>query len=119
MIRGLFRAVSFPNLDNTTSEELVVIRLAELHVHMERDGCNIVQTGVFLRNHQRATVVLGEGNTSLEVETGHPLRVLRLSGDAGLLHLPHDGVDRCTRVGHPSQRMDHHRPALGTHGWSW
>ena len=56
-------------------------------------------SGVFLETTNHATVVLGEGNTSLEVETGHPLRVLRLSGDAGLLHLPHDGVDRCTRVG--------------------
>ena len=54
---------------------------------------------MFLETTNHATVVLGEGNTSLEVETGHPLRVLRLAGDAGLLHLPHDGVDRCTRVG--------------------
>ena len=27
------------------------------------------------------------------------LRVLRFSGDSGLVHLPHDGAERCTRVG--------------------
>ena len=88
---------SYANLDNTTSESLIV-RLAGYQSTWNMTGATSA-SGVFLETTNHATVVLDEGNTSLEVEAGHPLRVLRLSGDAGLLHLPHDGVDRCTRVG--------------------
>lgn len=88
---------TYANLDNTTEESLVV-RLAGYTTTWNMTG-STVANGVFLDTNNHASTSLGEGNTSLLVESGHPLRVLRTSGDAGLLHLPHDGAERCTRVG--------------------
>ena len=88
---------SYANLDNTTEESLVV-RLAGYSATWNMTGATVAND-VFLELDNHASIALGEGNTSLVVESGHPLRVLRTSGDAGLLHLPHDGAERCTRVG--------------------
>ena len=88
---------SYANLDNTTEESLVV-RLAGYSTTWNMTGATVAND-VFLESDNHASITLAEGNTSLVVESGHPLRVLRTSGDMGLLHLPHDGAERCTRVG--------------------
>ena len=90
-------AFSYANLDNGT-EESMVVRMAGYTSTWNMTGATTTG-GVFLESDNHATVSLGEGNTSIVVDSGHPLRVLRFSGDSGLVHLPHDGAERCTRVG--------------------
>ena len=90
-------AFSYANLDNDT-EESMVVRMAGYTSTWNMTGATTTG-GVFLESDNHATVSLGEGNTSIVVDSGHPLRVLRFSGDSGLVHLPHDGAERCTRVG--------------------
>ena len=55
-------------------------------------------SGVFLDSNDHQSITLAEGTSTLRVDSGHPLRALRFGGDAGLLHVPHDGVNRCTSV---------------------
>lgn len=90
-------AFSYANLDNET-EESIVVRMAGYTSTWNMTGATTTGA-VFLESDNHETVTLGEGNTSIVVESGHPLRVLRFSGDSGLVHLPHDGAERCTRVG--------------------
>ena len=90
-------AFSYANLDNGT-EETMVVRMTGYTSTWNMTGATTTG-GVFLESDNHATVSLGEGNTSIVVDSGHPLRVLRFSGDSGLVHLPHDGAERCTRVG--------------------
>ncbi len=90
---GLF---SYSNSLNETEENLL-IRLAGYTSSWNVTGGNS-QTGVFLENERHQSITLEEGQTSVRVETGHPLRVLRNAGQAGLLHLPHDGERRCTSI---------------------
>ena len=90
---GLF---SYGNTLNATEERLL-LRLAGYTTTWNVSGSSS-QTGVFLDQTNHQSIALGEGNTSVRVETGHPLRVLRTSGGSGLLDLPHDGEHRCTRV---------------------
>lgn len=88
---------TYANLDNATEESLI-LRLAGYRSEWNLSG-NHQDSGVFLENDDHKDLVLAEGNTTVSVESGHPLRALRLGGQVGLLHLPHDGADRCTRVG--------------------
>jgi len=87
---------SYANTLNETEENLL-IRLAGYTSTWNVSGAT-AQTGVFLENNRHESMTLGEGETSIKVEAGHPLRVLRTAGEAGLLHLPHDGERRCTSV---------------------
>ena len=89
-------AFTYANTLNETEENLL-LRLAGYS--STYNVTNIAsQTGVFLENNRHQTMTLAEGATSVRVEAGHPLRVLRTAGDAGLLHLPHDGERRCTSI---------------------
>jgi len=90
---GMF---SYANTVNDTAESLV-LRLAGYTSTWNATGVSS-QTGVFLENNNHRSITLAEGNTSVRVETGHPLRVLRTAGEAGLLQLPHDGERRCTSI---------------------
>ena len=90
---GMF---SYANTVNDTAESLI-LRLAGYTSTWNATGVNS-QTGVFLENNNHRSITLAEGNTSVRVETGHPLRVLRTAGEAGLLQLPHDGERRCTSI---------------------
>lgn len=87
---------SYANTANDTEESLV-LRLAGYTSTWNASGVSS-QTGVFLENNNHRSITLAEGNTSVRVETGHPLRVLRTAGEAGLLQLPHDGERRCTSI---------------------
>ena len=91
---GLF---SYVNSMNETEED-VIIRLAGYTSTWNVSGEEF-QTGVFLENNRHRTISLEEGTTTIRVEAGHPLRVMRTAGQAGLLHLPHDGERRCTSIG--------------------
>ena len=90
---GMF---SYANTVNDTEESLV-LRLAGYTSTWNATGVSS-QTGVFLENNNHRSITLAEGNTSVRVETGHPLRVLRTAGETGLLQLPHDGERRCTSI---------------------
>ena len=90
---GMF---SYGNTVNDTEESLV-LRLAGYTSTWNATGVSS-QTGVFLESNNHRSITLAEGNTSVRVETGHPLRVLRTAGEAGLLQLPHDGERRCTSI---------------------
>ncbi len=90
---GLF---SYANTLNETEERLV-LRLAG-YTSTWNVSSTTFQSGVFLENNQHQNLPLSAGTTSVRVDAGHPLRVLRTSGDAGLLHLPHDGARRCTSI---------------------
>ena len=90
---GMF---SYANTVNDTAESLV-LRLAGYTSTWNATGVSS-QTGVFLENNNHRSITLAEGNTSVRVETGHPLRVLRTAGETGLLQLPHDGERRCTSI---------------------
>ena len=90
---GMF---SYANTVNGTEESLV-LRLAGYTSTWNATGVSS-QTGVFLENNNHRSITLAEGNTSVRVETGHPLRVLRTAGETGLLQLPHDGERRCTSI---------------------
>lgn len=90
---GLF---SYANTLNETEERLL-LRLAG-YTSTWNVSSTTFQSGVFLENNQHRNLALSAGTTSVRVDAGHPLRVLRTSGDAGLLHLPHDGARRCTSI---------------------
>lgn len=90
---GMF---TYANTVNNTEESLV-LRLAGYTSTWNATGVSS-QTGSFLDNNNHRSITLAEGNTSVRVETGHPLRVLRTAGEAGLLQLPHDGERRCTSI---------------------
>ena len=90
---GLF---SYANTLNETEERLL-LRLAG-YTSTWNVSSTTFQSGVFLENNQHQNLPLSAGTTSVRVDAGHPLRVLRTSGDAGLLHLPHDGARRCTSI---------------------
>ena len=90
---GMF---SYANTVNDTEESLV-LRLSGYTSTWNATGVSS-QTGVFLENNNHRSITLAEGNTSVRVETGHPLRVLRTAGETGLLQLPHDGERRCTSI---------------------
>ena len=90
---GMF---SYANTVNDTEESLV-LRLAGYTSTWNATGVSS-QTGVFLESNNHRSITLAEGNTSVRVETGHPLRVLRTAGETGLLQLPHDGERRCTSI---------------------
>ena len=90
---GLF---SYVNSMNET-EEHVLIRLAGYTSTWNVSGAD-VQTGVFLENNRHRSITLDEGTTTIRVDSGHPLRAMRTAGEAGLLHLPHDGERRCTSI---------------------
>ena len=90
---GLF---SYANTLNETEERLL-LRLAG-YTSTWNVSSTTFQSGVFLENNQHRNFALSAGTTSVRVDAGHPLRVLRTSGDAGLLHLPHDGARRCTSI---------------------
>jgi hypothetical protein len=87
---------SYANTVNDTEENLV-IRLAG-YTSTWNVSSTTSQTGVFLEDNRHRTITLAEGNTSIRVDAGHPLRVLRTAGEAGLLQLPHDGERRCTSI---------------------
>ena len=87
---------SYANLENDTTESMLV-RLAGYTSTWNMSGAS-ESSGTFLEAADHRTITLGEGTSTLRVESGHPLRALRFSGDTGLIHLPHDGVDRCTSV---------------------
>ena len=87
---------SYANTVNDTEENLV-IRLAG-YTSTWNVSSTTSQTGVFLEDNRHRTITLAEGNTSVRVDAGHPLRVLRTAGEAGLLQLPHDGERRCTSI---------------------
>ena len=89
-------AFTYANTLNETEENLL-LRLAG-YTSTYNVSSTASQTGVFLENSRHQTMTLAEGTTSVRVEAGHPLRVLRTAGDAGLLHLPHDGERRCTSI---------------------
>ena len=93
MSGGVF---SYANLENDTTESLLV-RLAGYTSTWNMSGASEA-SGTFLEATDHRTIILGEGTSTLRVESGHPLRALRFGGDSGLIHLPHDGVDRCTSV---------------------
>jgi len=93
MSGGVF---SYANLENNTTESMLV-RLAGYTSTWNMSGASEA-SGTFLEATDHRTITLGEGTSTLRVESGHPLRALRFGGDSGLLHLPHDGVDRCTSV---------------------
>ena len=90
---GMF---SYANTVNNTEESLV-LRLSGYTSTWNATGVSS-QTGVFLENNNHRSITLAEGNTSVRVEAGHPLRVLRTAGETGLLQLPHDGERRCTSI---------------------
>ena len=90
---GMF---SYANTVNDTEESLV-LRLSGYTSTWNATGVSS-QTGVFLENNNHRSITLAEGNTSVRVEAGHPLRVLRTAGETGLLQLPHDGERRCTSI---------------------
>ena len=94
MSGGLF---SYANLENTTGESML-IRLAGYTSTWNMTGAS-ESSGTFLESTNHQSIPLGEGTTTLQVESGHPLRALRFGGDSGLVHLQHDGVERCTSVG--------------------
>ena len=79
------------------TEEHVLIRLAGYTSTWNVSGAD-VQTGVFLENNRHRSITLDEGTTTIRVDSGHPLRAMRTAGEAGLLHLPHDGERRCTSI---------------------
>lgn len=56
-------------------------------------------SGSFLGDNRVSTLALAQGNTSLQVIDGHPLRLTRAAGAHGVHQLPHDGEERCTTVG--------------------
>ena len=82
---------TYANLDNTTEESLIA-RLAGYTSAWNLTGGH-QESGVFLENNDHERLVLAQGNNTLSVDSGHPLRALRLGGDVGLLHLPHDGAE--------------------------
>ena len=88
---------TYANHDNNT-EETLVARLAGYRSVWNLTGPSQT-SGVFLDNNDHQSLILAEGNTTLRVDAGHPLRAMRLAGDVGLVHLPHDGAERCTRAG--------------------
>ena len=88
---------TYANHDNNT-EETLVARLAGYRSVWNLTGPSQA-SGVFLDSNDHQSIILAEGNTTLRVDAGHPLRAMRLAGDVGLVHLPHDGAERCTRVG--------------------
>lgn len=93
MSGGVF---SYANVENTTGESMLV-RLAGYTSTWNMTGASEA-SGTFLESTNHQTIALGEGITTLQVESGHPLRALRFGGGIGLLHLQHDGVERCTSV---------------------
>ena len=91
---GMF---TYTNEDNAT-EETLHLRLAGYTNTWNASGV-ANQTGIFLDNNQHVALVAAQGTTTVAVESGHPMRLFRSSGDAGLHLVPHDGADRCTSIG--------------------
>lgn len=91
---GLF---TYDNRDNSSTETLLY-RLAGYTSTWNLSGA-VEASGVFLDAINHRVITLPEGNTTLRVEDGHPLRAVRHGGNNGLLHLSHDGAERCTSVG--------------------
>jgi hypothetical protein len=91
---GMF---TYTNEDNQTAETLLV-RLAGYTSSWNASGV-ANQTGIFLDRNNHASLTAAEGTTTVAVEAGHPLRIFRSSGQAGLHLVPHDGADRCTSIG--------------------
>ena len=79
------------------SEERVHLQLAGYTNAWNASGVSNA-TGTLLDTNRRTTLILPEGTTDVRVESGHPLRMLRTSGDLGAYQVPHDGEQRCTRI---------------------
>ncbi len=90
---GLF---TYTNPANTSAETLHY-RLAGYTSTWNLSGA-ANGTGVFLDANNLASMLAPLGTTTLTVTAGHPLRLLRTSGDHGLNQVLHDGTDRCTAV---------------------
>lgn len=91
---GLF---TYVNEDNTTAETFH-LRLAGYTSSWNLTGATNA-TGTFLAQNDATTMAASLGTTSLRVESGHPLRLLRSGGGHGLYQILHDGAERCTSVG--------------------
>jgi hypothetical protein len=87
---------TYTNEDNQTGETLH-LRLAGYTNSWNASGV-ANQTGTFLDGNDHASLTATEGTTTVAVESGHPLRIFRSSGQAGLHLVPHDGENRCTSV---------------------
>ena len=87
---------TYTNEDNQTGETLH-LRLAGYTNSWNASGV-ANQTGTFLDGNDHASLTASEGTTTVAVESGHPLRIFRSSGQAGLHLVPHDGENRCTSV---------------------
>ncbi|HJM54740.1 MAG TPA: hypothetical protein QGI72_00680 [Poseidonia sp.] len=88
---------AYMNSDNTTSEHLILALAGYTSTWNASGVAN--QTGIFLNDNNRHNLTLNQGETTLEVEKDHPLRVTRFSGSNGLYQIPHDGEQRCNSIG--------------------
>ena len=87
---------TYANLNNS-SAQFLHLRLAGFSSSWNISGSTAI-SGLFLDADNAEDILAPEGNAVITVEEGHPLRILRTSGDHGLYQIEHDGANRCTKI---------------------